>query len=154
LGQLEFHKLEVIMATRNAFAQWEGTIKEGKGRLKLGSGAFEGGFTWASRFEDAPLTNPEELLGAAHAACFSMSLGSALTRAGHPATRISTTARVHLTKMESGFSITRIDLETEGTVLGIDEESFLQLAQNAKSGCIISRALSDVEILLTAKLVS
>lgn len=83
-----------------------------------------------------------------------MSLGSALGRAGHPATRITTSAKVHLTKLESGFSITRIDLETEGVVPGIDEETFLQLAQNAKNGCIISRALAEVEITLTAKLVT
>ena len=142
------------MATRNAYAQWEGTLKEGKGSIKLGSGAFEGGYTWSSRFEDAPLTNPEELLGAALAGCFSMHLGSALGRAGQPATRINTTARVHLTKNESGFSITRIDVETEGIVPGIDQETFLQYAQNAKSGCIISRTLGDVEITLDAKLIS
>ena len=140
------------MAVRTAFAEWEGTLQEGKGTVRLGSGAFEGGFNWASRFDDAPLTNPEELLGAAHAGCFSMSLGSALGRAGHPATRISTTARVHLTKTESGFSITRIDLETEGIVPGIEEEAFQQFAHNAKSGCIVSRALSAVEITVEARL--
>jgi lipoyl-dependent peroxiredoxin len=145
---------EKNMPVRSAYAQWEGTLQEGKGSVKFGSGAFEGGYSFSSRFEEAPLTNPEELLGAAHASCFSMSLGAALGRAGHPATRINTEAKVHLTKQESGFSITRIDLETEGDVQGIDEETFQQFAQNAKTGCIVSRALAAVEITLTAKLVS
>jgi lipoyl-dependent peroxiredoxin len=141
------------MAVRTATATWEGTLQEGNGTFRLGSGVFEGPFTYASRFEDAPATNPEELIGAAHAGCFSMSLGSALGKAGHPATRITTQAKVHLTKGEKGNSISRIDLETEGIVPGIDQETFAQYAENAKNGCIVSRALSSVEITLSAKLV-
>jgi lipoyl-dependent peroxiredoxin len=141
------------MAVRIAKATWEGTLQEGKGTVALGSGVFEGPFTFASRFEDAPATNPEELLGAAHAGCFTMSLGAALGRAGHPATRIQTQAKVHLTKLETGFSITQIDLETEGIVPGLDAEAFQQFAENAKSGCIVSRALGNVNITLKAALI-
>lgn len=141
------------MAVRTSTATWEGTLQEGNGTVRLGSGLFEGPFTYASRFEDAPATNPEELLGAAHAGCFSMALGSALGKAGHPATRITTVAKVHLTKGERGNSISRIDLETEGIVPGIDQNTFIQFAENAKSGCIVSRALASVEITLSAKLI-
>jgi osmotically inducible protein OsmC len=140
------------MPARIAEATWEGPLQDGKGSLKLGSGAFEGPFSFSSRFEDAPAANPEELLGAAHAGCFSMALGAALGRAGHPARRIHTTARVHLTKLESGFSITRIDLETEGDVPGIDQSAFAEFAEKAKSGCIVSRAISpSVEVSLQAR---
>lgn len=141
------------MAIRTAQAVWNGTLKEGIGNIKLGSGAFEGSYSFGSRFEDAPATNPEELIGAANAACFSMALGAALERAGHPAESITTTAKVHLTKGESGFSITQIELDTQGVVPGIDLSTFQQLAENAKSGCIVSRALASVEITLTSKLI-
>lgn len=141
------------MAVRSAYAVWQGTLREGSGSVRLGSGAFEGGYSFSSRFEDAPLTNPEELLGAAHAGCFSMALGAALERAGHPAEKIQTEAKVHLTKGESGNSISRIDLITEGIVPGIDPETFNQLAENAKNNCIISRALEAVPVTLEASLV-
>jgi lipoyl-dependent peroxiredoxin len=142
------------MPVRTAKATWEGTIQEGNGTVALGSGVFEGPYNFSSRFEDGAATNPEELLGAAHAGCFSMSLGAALGRAGHPAKSIKTTAKVHLNKGESGFSISKIELETEGNVPGIDEDSFVDFAEKAKSGCIVSRALSAVEIHLNATLIS
>ena len=141
------------MAVRTAQAVWQGTLREGNGQVKLGSGAFEGGYSFSSRFEDAPQTNPEELIGAAHAGCFSMALGAALERAGHPAERIQTEARVHLTKGESGNAISQIDLITEGIVPGIDPEQFAEFAENAKNTCIVSRALKAVPITLEAKLV-
>lgn len=140
------------MAIRTAQAVWKGTLKEGQGTVKLGSGAFEGGYSFSSRFEDAPATNPEELIGAASAGCFSMALGAALERAGNPAESISTTAKVHLTKGESGFSISRIDLETEAVVSGIDSNTFHRFAEDAKNNCIVSRALASVEITLTSRL--
>jgi osmotically inducible protein OsmC len=140
------------MAVRNAKATWEGTLQEGTGTMHLGSGAYTGKFSYRSRFEDEPATNPEELLGAALAGCFSMSLGSALGKAGTPAKKIETEAQVHLTKGETGFSITRIELTTVGEVPGIDQNSFVQFAENAKNGCIVSRALGNVEITVAARL--
>ena len=137
------------MATRNAEATWAGTLKEGKGSLKLGSGAFEGAYTWASRFEDAPGTNPEELIGAAQAGCYSMFLSALLTKAGYPPTRIHTTAKVHL---EAGPTITVIELETIAEVPGLDEKTFLEQAEAAKKNCPVSKALASVEIKLSARL--
>ena len=137
------------MATRNAEAIWTGTLKEGKGSLKLGSGAFEGAYTWASRFEDAPGTNPEELIGAAQAGCYSMFLSALLTKAGYPPTRIHTTAKVHL---EAGPTITVIELETIAEVPGLDEKTFLEQAEAAKKNCPVSKALASVEIKLSARL--
>jgi osmotically inducible protein OsmC len=121
--------------------------------MRLGSGAFEGPYSFASRFEDGSGTNPEELIGAAHAGCFSMALSGALTRAGHPPTRIHTSAKVHIDRGEAGFSITRIELQTEAEVPGIDDETFQTEAQGAKAGCPVSRALAGTEITLDAKLV-
>ncbi|MEP6590117.1 MAG: OsmC family protein [Gemmatimonadota bacterium] len=139
---------------RKAQATWNGDLKSGKGHIKLGSGAFEGAYSFASRFESGHETNPDELLGAAHAGCFSMALASALAKAGHVATAVETTATVHLENGEGGFSITRIDLVTRGTVPGIDEATFIKLAEATKGGCIISRALAAVPMTLDAKLVS
>lgn len=137
------------MAIRNAEAVWTGTLKEGKGTLKLGSGAFDGSYTWASRFEEAPGTNPEELIGAAHAGCYSMFLSSLLTKAGYPPTRIQTTAKVHL---EAGPTITLIELDTIAEVPGLDEKTFLEQAEAAKKNCPVSKALASVEIRLSTKL--
>ena len=137
------------MATRNAEAIWTGTLKEGKGSLKLGSGAFEGAYTWASRFEDAPGTNPEELIGAAQAGCYSMFLSALLTKAGYPPTWIHTTVKVHL---EAGPTITVIELETIAEVPGLDEKTFLEQAGAAKKNCPVSKALASVEIKLSARL--
>ena len=142
------------MAVRKANAVWEGRLRDGKGRVKLGSGGFEGPYSFASRFEDGTGTNPEELLGGAHAACFSMALSAGLERAGFPATRVATTAKVHLEKQEAGFAISQIDLETEAVVPGIDEAGFTAQAEAAKAGCPISKALAAVTINLNAKLVA
>ena len=140
------------MAVRNAEAVWQGTLKEGAGTMKLGSGAYEGPFTYASRFEEGPGTNPEELIGAAHAGCFSMFLSALLTNAGYTPTRVHTTAKVHL---GAGPAITLIELNTEAEVPNLDENTFQEKAAAAKAGCPVSKALAGVgEIQLTAKLVS
>jgi len=136
------------MTVRASTAEWKGTLKEGAGSMKLGSGAYEGPFTFASRFESGPGTNPEELIGAAHAGCFSMFLSALLSKEGFVPT-IRTTAKVHL---GAGPTINLIELETEAEVPGIDEEKFQQLAQDAKKGCPVSKALAGPEITLTAKL--
>ncbi len=141
------------MAKRTASAVWEGTLREGKGTVKLGSGAFTGQYSFASRFEEGKGTNPEELIGAAHAGCFSMALAAALTKAGFKPTRISTKANVSLEKIGEGFKITTIGLDTEGEVPGIDEKMFLEQAETAKKNCPVSQALAGTEIKLNAKLV-
>ena len=140
------------MITRTGNAVWEGTLREGKGSMKLGSGAYEGPYSFTSRFENGKGTNPEELIGAAHAGCFSMALANELAQASHPAKRVSTTARVHLEKTGDGFRITSIDLNTEAEVPGIDEQAFLKQADTAKKNCPVSRALSGTEIKLQARL--
>ena len=141
------------MPVRSAEAQWEGSLQEGSGTMRLGSGAFEGRYSFNSRFEDGPGTNPEELIGAAHAGCFSMALSGALSRAGHVPTRVHTTARVHIDRGDAGFSITRIELQTEADVPGIDEAGFQEQAATAKANCPVSRALAAVDISLDARLV-
>ena len=140
------------MAARTANALWEGSISEGRGQMSLGSGAFEGNYSFKSRMEDGPGTNPEELIGAAHAGCFSMALAHALAEAGHEASRVETNARVHLEPTDSGPTITRIELQTEGEVPGLDADEFQQQAEAAKAGCAVSRALAGVDISLDAKL--
>jgi osmotically inducible protein OsmC len=140
------------MPVRSAEAQWEGSLQEGAGTMRLGSGAFEGRYSFTSRFEDGPGTNPEELIGAAHAGCFSMALSGGLSRAGHVPTRVHTTAKVHIDRGDAGFSITRIELQTEAEVPGLDEETFRREAEAAKAGCPVSKALAGTEILLDAKL--
>ncbi len=142
------------MATRTAKAQWDGTLKEGKGTMSLGSGAFQGAYSFASRFEQGTGTNPEELIGAAHAGCFSMALSSALGKAGFTPRRISTTASVFLEPVEGGFGITHVDLKTESDVPGIDNAKFQEIADGAKKGCPVSKALAGTRINLDAKLVS
>lgn len=142
------------MPVRRGQAEWQKNLKSGKGTMKLGSGAFEGPYSFTSRFEEGSGTNPEELIAAAHAGCFSMALSHALDEAGYAPTRVSTTAKVHLEKGEGGFSITRIELNTEGEVPGIDEKTFLEQAEGAKKNCPVSKALAAVEISLKAKLVS
>ena len=137
-----------------ASAEWKGSWKEGAGKMRLGSGAFEGPYTFVSRFETGPGTNPEELVGAAHAGCFSMALAAALGRAGHNPTSIRTNAKVHLGASEAGPTITQIDLDVEGEVPGIDQATFQQFADGAKTGCVVSRALAGVKTInLNAKLV-
>jgi lipoyl-dependent peroxiredoxin len=135
-----------------ARAHWEGDLKNGKGRIALGSGAFEGPYSFKARFEGAPGTTPEELLGAAHAGCFTMALSLGLTNAGHPATSLDTSATVTLAKVGEAFSITRIDLTLTGVVPGLSESEFKRLAEEAKKNCIVSRAISSVPMTLEATL--
>src|SRR5437016_14406458 len=141
------------MAKRTASAVWEGTLREGTGKVKLGSGAFEGQYSFASRFESGTGTNPEELIGAAHAGCFSMALAAGLTKAGFNPTRINTTAAVSLEKVGEGFKITTIELNTEAEIPNIDENTFLEQAETAKKNCPVSQALAGTQISLNAKLV-
>jgi lipoyl-dependent peroxiredoxin len=138
------------VAIRKSSAEWKGSLKEGAGTMKLASGAYEGPFTYGSRFEEAPGTNPEELIGAAHAGCFSMFLAALLSGAGFEPKRIRTTATVHL---RAGPTIALIELKTEAEVPGITEAAFLEHAEAAKKNCPVSKALAAVETTLSAKLV-
>lgn len=141
------------MPTRTAEAEWEGNLAEGRGNLKVGSGAFEGPYSFKSRFEEGEsATNPEELLGAAHAGCFTMALTAQLSRARITPKRIHTEARVKIEKIGEAFSITQIELETEAEIPDIDDATFQQYAQGAKENCPLSKALASVPISLTAKL--
>lgn len=142
------------MTVREALAAWQGTLKEGSGRLRLGSGVFEGAYSFPSRFENGPGTNPEELIAAAHAGCFSMALTAILGGDGHVARNIRTIAKVHLGATEAGPTITRIELETEAAIMDLADDEFERLAQSAKAGCLVSRALAGVpRITLKATLV-
>ncbi len=140
------------MIQRSASAQWNGDLKAGNGSIRTGSGAVEGKYSFGTRFENAPGTNPEELLGAAHAACFSMALSLALTQGGHTPVRVSTTANVRMERVNEKMTIIGIDLATEGEVPGISAEAFAQAAEATKSGCIVSRALASVPMTLKATL--
>jgi osmotically inducible protein OsmC len=142
------------MTVRKAEAVWEGGLREGKGKVKLGSGAFEGAYSYHSRFEEGPGTNPEELIGAALAGCFSMAFSADLGNSGYTAKRIHTTAQVFLEKVDGRSTITRIHLNTEGEVPGVDEKTFLEHAEGAKKGCPVSRSLTGVVITLEAKLLA
>lgn len=133
------------MAVRNANAEWKGSLKEGSGEMALGSGSYKGRYSFASRFEEGSGTNPEELIGAAHAGCFSMALSAALGKAGHNPTSIRTGAKVHLGTVEGAPTITRIELDVEGTVPGIDQATFQRFAEDAKKNCPVSRALGGVK---------
>ena len=141
------------MPARTANARWEGGLKDGKGNMRLGGGAFEGQYSFASRFEEGQGTNPEELIAAAHAGCFSMALSGALGRAGHDPTRVSTTAKVHLEKGDAGFRIPRIDLLTEAVVPGMEDAQFQEIAETAKKNCPVSQVLAGADISLQATLV-
>ncbi len=137
------------MAIRHSEALWLGTLREGSGTMKLGSGLFEGPFTFASRFEDGKGTNPEELVGAAQAGCFSMFLSATLTKEGFPPTRIHTTAKVHL---EAGPTITKIELTTTAHVPNVSEAKFQEAVDISKKNCPVSKALASIEIHVHAKL--
>lgn len=142
------------MPVRTADAEWTGTLQEGSGHMSFGGGAFDGAYSFSSRFEEGAGTNPEELIAAAHAGCFSMALSGDLGKAGFTPERVSTSARVHIEKGDAGFSITRIELTTEAAVPGLDQGRFQEIAEGSKKGCPVSRALAGVpEISLTAKLV-
>src|SRR5687767_13640408 len=141
------------MPVRTATARWEGPLQGGKGAMRLGTGAFDGAYSFGTRFEEEPGTNPEELIGAAHAGCFSMAFAGRLGKAGFAPKRVSTTANVHLTKGEAGFSITTVELKTEAEVPNIDEAKFQEIAEDAKKNCPVSRALAGTDIKVEAKLV-
>ncbi|MGH2858551.1 MAG: OsmC family peroxiredoxin [Solirubrobacteraceae bacterium] len=142
-----------VSVSRSAQASWSGTVPEGGGRIALGSGAYEGAFTLRNRVEDVERgTNPEELIAAAEAGCFTMSLANLLEEAGHPPADLQTTARVRLEQRDEGFRITRIAVSTVGEVPGIDAERFAALAQQAKATCPVSLALAGTEIVLEATL--
>ena len=141
------------MTTSRASAVWEGKLKDGKGNFKAGSGAFSGSYDFRTRFEGAQGTNPEELIAAAEAACFSMALAAGLEQGGTPATRVATTAACTIDKAGAGFKITTMDLTVRAKVPGIDAAKFQQAAQAAKDGCPVSGALKgNVQIKLDAKL--
>ncbi|MFA6167850.1 MAG: OsmC family peroxiredoxin [Gemmatimonadaceae bacterium] len=137
---------------RKAEAQWFGDLKSGKGTMAVGSGAFSGPYSFISRFEGSKDTNPEELLGAAHAACFSMALSNTLAQRGKPVTSVTTTAVVTADKGAAGFSINKIALTTRGVVPGLSAEEFKAVAEETKTGCIVSRALAAVPMTLDAEL--
>ncbi len=138
---------------RKATALWEGDLKGGKGKVKLGTGAFEGPYSFKSRFEGNDETNPEELIGAAHAGCFSMALTAALIKAGFEPKRVKTDAKVLLDRVNEIFNISKVDLTTEAEVPKIGETKFLELAEAARKDCIVSKALTGVNTTLSAKLV-
>jgi osmotically inducible protein OsmC len=141
------------MATRNGSAQWNGSLNEGSGKLTVGDDVWTGNYSFASRFEDGEGTNPEELLAAAHAGCFTMALSLALGDDGHPPDQINTTAKVQLRNVDGLPTIDKIDLETEASVPGVEDPAFQEAAEGAKAGCVVSRALGGVkEINLNAKL--
>jgi osmotically inducible protein OsmC len=142
------------MATRNGSAEWKGDLKGGSGSVTVGEGVFEGQYSFASRFEEGEGTNPEELLGAAHASCFAMALSLLLSEEGHPPDSVRAQAKVQLRNVDGLPTIARIELEVEGSVPGIDEDAFRGFAEKAKAGCPVSRALAGVpEIELSARLV-
>ena len=144
------------MATRDGSAEWRGDLKGGSGTVSVASGLFsDGNFSFSSRFEEGPGTNPEELIAAAHAGCFSMALSNILASDGHTAESVRTTAKVHLRNIDGNPTIAQIDLVTEGRVPGIDQGQFADYAEQAKAGCPVSRALAGVgEITLEPTLVS
>jgi lipoyl-dependent peroxiredoxin len=143
---------EDVMPVRSSKAEWQGNLKDGKGVVELGSGAFKGSYSFPSRFEDGTGTNPEELIAAAHAGCYSMALSAGLSKNGFNPTSVKTEAKVHLEKVGEGFAITTIELVTEADIPGIDEAKFMEHAQAAKEGCPVSKALAGAEIKLNAKL--
>ncbi len=143
------------MPKRTANARWEGSLQDGKGTMRMASGSYEGPYSFQSRFEEGDGTNPEELIAAAHAGCFSMALSGELGRAGHDVDSVETEATVHLDKVNGGFAIKRIELRTRASVPGIDDATFQELAEAAKKGCPVSQALAAVEsIELDAELIS
>ena len=140
------------MPTRSSSAEWSGNLARGSGTMSLGSGAFEGSYSFASRFESGEGTNPEELIAAAHAGCFSMALAAALSQAEHVPDSVETTAQVTIDSIDGTPTITRSELSTEVKVDGLDDAEFQEFADGARSGCAVSRALAGVEITLAAKL--
>lgn len=140
------------MPLRTAEAEWKGNLLNGQGSMKLGSGAFEGAYSFKSRFEEGTGTNPEELIAAAHAGCFSMALSAMLSEAGFEPKSVKTTAKVSIEKVGDGFAITKSALNTVAEIPGIDETTFMEKANAAKAGCPVSKVLAGAEITLEAKL--
>lgn len=141
------------MPVRRANAEWKGNLKEGNGTISAESGVLKNiAYNFVSRFDQGKETNPEELIGAAHSACFSMALANSLAGAGFTVNSVKTDAKVHIEKLESGFTITKIDLDVVADVAGIDEKVFLEHAEKTKTGCPVSKALTGPMILLNAKL--
>ena len=140
------------MARRTATARWEGDLRGGNGTMTLGGGAYEGQYSYRSRFEEGEGTNPEELIAAAHAGCFSMALANILSEAGHVPDSVSTEAVVHFGPTDEGPSIQRIELQTEVSATGLDADELARRADEAKAGCPVSRALAAVEITAEARL--
>ncbi len=142
------------MTARNGSAEWHGSVESGSGTVTVGDGVFEGAYSFASRFAEGEGTNPEQLIAAAHAACFTMALSSVLGAAGHAPESLRTNARVQLRNIDGAPTLARIDLDTEGRVPGVDEQQFQRHAEEAKANCPVSRALAGIpEIVLSAKLV-
>jgi osmotically inducible protein OsmC len=140
------------MPIRSASAIWEGDLKNGRGTMRTATGSFEGPYSFSSRFEEGRGDNPEELIGAAHAGCFSMALSGNLAKAGYPPRQVKTTARVHLDKVGGGFKITTIELNNETEAPGLSQEEFQTAAEDARKNCPVSQALTSVEVKLKAVL--
>jgi osmotically inducible protein OsmC len=141
------------MATRNGSAEWSGDLQSGSGTVTVGENAWTGNYSFKSRFEDGEGTNPEELLAAAHSGCFTMALSLYLTEEGHPPERLRTTAKTTLRQVDGVPTITKVELDTEGTVPGVEPDQFQRYAEQAKDQCVVSRALAGVqEMTVTARL--
>lgn len=142
------------MTARNGSAEWQGDVRSGSGTVTVGDGVFTGPFSYDSRFEEGAGTNPEQLIAAAHAGCFTMALSSVLGAAGHAPESLRTNARIQLRNIDGAPTLTRVNLETEGRVPGVDQQEFERYAEEAKTNCPVSRALAGIaEIVLNAKLV-
>lgn len=133
------------MPKRRAEARWDGSLQDGNGTMRMASGSYEGPYSFQSRFEEGDGTNPEELIAAAHAGCFSMALSGELGRAGHDADSVETAATVHIDNVGDGFAITRVELDTRARVPGIEDDEFQRIAEAAKEGCPVSKALGGVD---------
>jgi osmotically inducible protein OsmC len=142
------------MKTRYAEAKWNGSLKDGRGMMKTGSGKFEGDFSFGTRFQDTAGTNPEELIGAAHAGCYSMALAAGLEKAGFSPKQVKTSAKVQVEEKDGGFEISRVLLNAEADVPGIDQAEFKQQAEEAARQCVVSKALRGTAIQVEAKLIS
>ncbi len=141
------------MPVRKANAEWRGDLKKGSGNISSESGVLKNvPYNFVSRFETGKETNPEELIGAAHAACYSMALSNILAGAGFTVNSVKTEDKVHIEKLESGFTITKIEMQCDASISGIDEATFMKHAEEAKKGCPVSKALAGVELILTARL--